>query len=1519
MAKYGHPKAQGLYVPSMEKDACGVGFVVNVKGRQSHDIVQKGLQALHNLTHRGAIGSDASTGDGAGILLQVPHAFLAREAKKLDITLGEAGSYGVGMLYFPTDDAAREAIQNIYTSVVEERGLEILGWREIPVDNSTIGDIAQSAEPVMMQVFIARGDMEEWAFERELYIIRRLIYKTVKREQVPHRDQYYVCSISAKTILYKGQLTAKQLAAFYPDLHDEEFVSALSLVHSRYSTNTFPSWPLAQPFRTMCHNGEINTLRGNINWMSARQSLLKSDLFGEDLEKVLPVIIDEEGSDSAIFDNVLEFLMLTGRELPHAVMMMIPEAWENYKNMNPDKLGFYQFHASIMEPWDGPASIAFTNGSIIGATLDRNGLRPSRYVVTKDDLVIMASEVGVIDVEPENVEYKGRLQPGRMFLVDTVAGRIIGDEELKARVCQEYPYTQWVANKKVLLEDLPEATNSIQPNHETLLQRQQTFGYTQEDEQVLLKPMAIDGVEPTGSMGTDTPLAVLSDRPQLLFNYFKQLFAQVTNPPVDPIREKLVFSLNTYLGAEGNLLDTKSEQCRLLALPHPILLNSDLEKIRQAVFEHFKAKTISTVYPIADGAEGLEKALEGLADQASTTIEEGYSILILSDRDVSETMAPIPCMLALGAVNSHLIKEGTRTRVSIVIESGEPREVMHFALLIGYGASAVNPYLAFETLADLKQYQFMPEELEYDDGMYNYIKAINKGLLKVFSKMGISAIQSYQSAQIFEAVGLHEDLINRYFPNTISRIGGIGLDVLHEEVRMRHAFAFGKQPSGKVRLELGGQYHWRHRGEYHLNNPEIIATVQKAVRNSDYKVFKKYSRLVNAQHKKLCTLRGLLQFKKGTNIPLDSVEPASEIVKRFVTGAMSFGSISREAHETLAIAMNRLGGRSNSGEGGEDPARYTPDANGDSRCSAIKQIASGRFGVSSFYNTNARELQIKMAQGAKPGEGGQLPGSKVSKEIARVRNTIPGVTLISPPPHHDIYSIEDLSQLIFDLKNSNPQAHVSVKLVSQVGVGTVAAGVSKGLSDLVLISGHDGGTGASPISSIKHAGIPWEIGLSETQQVLVMNNLRGRIRVQVDGQLKTGRDVVIGAMLGADEFGFATTALIAEGCVMMRKCHKGTCSVGIATQNKELRKRFKGKPEHVVNFFMYIAEEIREVMASLGFRRFDDMIGRVDMLGVSPEARKHWKAKGLEFDKILHKPDAAENVAVRHVTTQLHELEQALDHQIIKQAQPAIEHKQPVVIDLPVKNSNRAVGAMLANQISIAHGAEGLPDNTIHIHLRGSAGQSLGAFNVNGVTMELTGDANDYLGKCMSGGRIIVYPPKGSTIVAEENIIVGNVLFYGATSGEAYINGMAGERFCVRNSGVNAVVEGVGDHGCEYMTGGSVVVLGATGRNFAAGMSGGVAYVLKYHGLFAKRCNREMVDLEPVVDQVDKDQLQQMIHQHHQYTNSSVAKSLLDNWDYALTQFVKVMPREYRRVLAEMAREQSIRKNSAQHEAAIHG
>jgi glutamate synthase (ferredoxin) len=1502
----GRPPKQGLYDPWFEHDACGVGFVVDMKGRKSNRILKQAIQILKNLDHRGAAGSESNTGDGAGVLMQMPHAFLKEACKKARITLPGHGEYGCGLIFFPRDAKKRRRLEERFEKIVQSEGQSILGWRTVPVDNSSLGETARSSEPMIRQVFVGRNPAmtDAMAFERKLYVIRKRAYSEIRASTMDGAESWYVPSLSFKTIVYKGMLLTGQLDQYFTDLQHPAVETALALVHSRFSTNTFPSWDRAHPYRYIAHNGEINTLRGNINWMRAREALFESQLFGEDIKSILPVV-NPNGSDSSMFDNTLELLILAGRSPAHAMMMMIPEPWSGNEGMDDSRRAFYQYHSCLMEPWDGPASIAFTDGIQMGAVLDRNGLRPSRYYVTKDDLVIMASEAGVLDIPPEDVVQKGRLQPGRMFLVDTQQGRIIEDEEIKREISSKHPYRQWLNEHLVHLSDLPEAPETPLPDHKTLLQRQIAFGYTNEDERIILSPMARDGVEAVGSMGNDSALAVLSARPRLLYDYFKQLFAQVTNPPIDCIREEIIIGAETRLGSEGNLLNPQPSACRRVELKWPVLTNEEFAKLRRMNVPGLKVGVLPILFRVTRGEKGLAKSIEELCAMARRMIEEEeINVIVLSDRGVNKDFAPVPSLLAIAGLHHYLIREGLRTRASLVLETGEAREVHHFSLLIGYGCSAINPYVAFEAIDDMIREGLLPK-VDHKTACKNFVKAATKGVIKVMSKMGISAIQSYRGAQVFEALGLRQDVIDHYFTGTSSRVGGIGLDVIAQEVLLRHHAAFPDRPVNGHVLPSGGQYQWRKDGEQHLFTPESIHKLQKAVRTGNFKAFQEYAALVNDQSVNACTLRGLLDFKASTPIPIEEVEPVDKIVKRFKTGAMSYGSISKEAHETLAIAMNRIGGKSNTGEGGEDPARYKLEANGDSKNSAIKQVASGRFGVTSEYLVNARELQIKMAQGAKPGEGGQLPGGKVTPGIAKTRLTTAGVGLISPPPHHDIYSIEDLSELIHDLKNGNRFARVSVKLVAEVGVGTIAAGVAKAHADVVLISGYDGGTGASPQTSIMHAGLPWELGLAETHQTLVLNNLRSRIAVETDGQLKTGRDVVIAALLGAEEFGFATAPLVATGCIMMRVCHLNTCPAGVATQDPVLRARFAGKPEHVVNFMRFVAEDMRQIMAQLGFRTVEEMVGHVERL----EARKavnHWKAKGLDFSNILYQPDVDDSVGRFCQIPQDHGLDKSLDLTVILDlCKPAIERGEKVAAEMPIQNVHRVVGTITGGEVTKKWGAAGLPEDTIRIKFNGSAGQSFGAFMPKGMTFILEGDANDYVGKGLSGGKIIVYPSAKARFVPEDNVIVGNVALYGATSGEVYIRGMAGERFCVRNSGVTAVVESVGDHGCEYMTGGRVAVLGPAGRNFAAGMSGGIAYVLDERGDFPSMVNMSMVGIGKVDSPADIAELRGLIEKHLAYTKSERAKHILDNWDRMIPRFVKVLPNDYRRMLACMERAHS--------------
>lgn len=1502
-ARITRPIQQGLYDPQHEHDACGFGFVVDIKGRKSNKVVRDAIEVLKNLDHRGACGCEVNTGDGAGVLLQMPHAFLKDAAKKSHITLPEPGEYACGLIFMPRNATQRRRIEEIFARVVQSEGQIYLGGRTVPTDNSMLGETARVSEPFMRQVFVQRGpdtaDADE--FERKLYVIRKRAYNEIRVSTIGGAEYWYVASLSHKTLVYKGMLLTMQLDQYFPDLRHPLMETSIALVHSRFSTNTFPSWDRAHPYRYIAHNGEINTLRGNINWMRAREALLESQLFGDDTRKLAP-IVNVNGSDSSMFDNVLELMVLSGRSLPHAIMMMIPEPWSKHESMDPARKAFYQFHSSLMEPWDGPAAISFTDGVRIGAVLDRNGLRPGRYYVTKDGMVVVASEAGVLDIPADQIEKKGRLQPGRMFLVDTDQGRIVEDEEIKRSVCNEWPYADWLAEHLVYLKDLPAAPQLPAPEPDLLLARQIAFGYSFEDQRILMTPMARDGVDAVGSMGNDTPLAVLSKRPRLIYDYFKQLFAQVTNPPIDSIREEIITSSDVWLGSEGNLLDPKPTDCRRIELKAPVVTNEEFAKIRRVALPGLKVGTVPLLFRAARGEEGLAKAIEQMRAEARRLItEEEINILILSDRGVTREMAAIPSLLAVSALHHFLIREGLRMRVALAIETGEAREVHHFALLIGYGCSVINPYLAFETLDDMIRDNLLPN-VDHTLACANFAKAATKGVVKVMSKMGISAVQSYHGAQVFEAIGLRQDVIDEYFTGTASRVGGIGLDTIAAEVLMRHNAAFPDRPAGDQVLPTGGQYQWRADGEFHVFNPESIHRLQKAVRTGSYATFKSYAELIDDRAKNLSTLRGLLEFKKGESVPIEEVESIESIMKRFKTGAMSYGSISKEAHETLAIAMNRIGGKSNTGEGGEDPDRYVPMPNGDSKNSAIKQVASGRFGVTSEYLVQAKEIQIKMAQGAKPGEGGQLPGTKVYPWIAKARHTTPGVGLISPPPHHDIYSIEDLAQLIHDLKNANRQARVSVKLVAEVGVGTIAAGVAKAHADVVLVSGHDGGTGASPLTSTTHAGLPWELGLAETHQTLVLNNLRSRIVVETDGQLKTGRDVAIAALLGAEEFGFATAPLVTVGCIMMRVCHLNTCPAGVATQDPRLRERFAGKPEHVVNFMRFVATQLREIMAELGFRSINEMIGRVDRLEPTA-AIDHWKAQGFDFSNILYQPDSGPEVGRFQTIEQDHGLDKSLDvTTLLELCRPAIERGERIEAKLPIRNVHRVVGTITGSEITRKWGSAGLPDETIRIRFEGSAGQSFGAFMPRGMSFTLEGDANDYVGKGLSGGRIVVHPPRTATFKAEENMIVGNVALYGATTGEAFIRGQAGERFAVRNSGVDAVVEAVGDHGCEYMTGGRVVILGPTGRNFGAGMSGGVAYVFDEDSQFTPRINMQMVEVGRVEDAEEAEALQRLIARHAELTGSAVAERILSAWSMQLPKFLRVIPKDYKRVLACLKR-----------------
>lgn len=1529
------PPAEGLYDLSREKDACGVGFIANIKGVKSHQIVCDALRILCNLEHRGAVGADPRAGDGAGILVQIPHAFFSRKATELGFSLPAPGEYAVGALFMPRETSWRKVIKSIIEDRIKAEGLTFLGWRDVPTDNSSLGETVKPTEPANMQVFIGRGTAitSEDDFERKLYILRKSISNAIYQRRERALAGYYPVSLSCRTVIYKGMFLADQLGKYYPDLHEDDFASALALVHQRFSTNTFPTWSLAHPYRMVAHNGEINTLRGNVNWMAARQASVHSELYGEDISRLWPISYEGQ-SDTACFDNALEFLVRGGYSLTHAVMMMIPEAWAGNPLMDEKRRAFYEYHAALMEPWDGPAALAFTDGRQIGATLDRNGLRPARYLVTKDDRIVMASEMGVLKIPEDQIVTKWRLQPGKMLLVDLEQGRLIPDEEIKAQLAASQPYADWLHRTQIVLEELKEAPVKGQRSNLPLLDRQQAFGYTQEDISILLTPMASTGEEANGSMGNDTPLSALSDKPKLLYTYFKQNFAQVTNPPIDPIREELVMSLVSIIGPRPNLFDTEGlAGTKRLEVRQPILTDGDLEKIR-SISEigdpHFKSRTLDTTFHAGLGASGMEQVLDELNGRAESAVRDGVNIIILSDRAAGSDRIPIPALLACASVHHHLIRVGLRTSVGLVIESGEPREVHHFACLAGFGAEAINPYLAFETIIALKDR--LPTKLEDKEIVKRYIKSIGKGLLKVMSKMGISTYQSYCGAQIFDAVGLRHDFIAKYFAGTHSQIEGVGLAEIAEETVRRHRDAFGTALVYKTALDVGGEYAYRTRGEDHAWTADSVATLQHAVRGNSQERYRAFAKLLNEQQERLLTLRGLFKIKgaeaEGRKpVPLAEVEPAAEIVKRFATGAMSFGSISREAHTTLAIAMNRIGGKSNTGEGGEEPDRFKPMANGDSMRSAIKQVASGRFGVTTEYLANSDMIQIKMAQGAKPGEGGQLPGHKVDATIAAVRHSTPGVGLISPPPHHDIYSIEDLAQLIYDLKNVNPSSAISVKLVSEIGVGTVAAGVAKARADHVTISGFEGGTGASPLTSIKHAGSPWEIGLAETHQTLVRERLRSRIVVQVDGGFRTGRDVVIGALLGADEFGFATAPLIAAGCIMMRKCHLNTCPVGVATQDPVLRKRFTGQPEHVINYFFFVAEEVRELMASLGYRSFNEMVGQSQMLDHAALVA-HWKAKGLDFSKLFFKQKAEKGQTIYHSQGQDHHLDSVLDRKLIAKSQAAIDRGAPVKFEIEINNTDRSAGAMLSGTLAKHYGHAGLPADTIQVHLKGTAGQAFGAWLARGITFDLEGEGNDYVGKGLSGGKIIVRPPANSGIVPEESIIVGNTVMYGAIEGECYFRGIAGERFAVRNSGAVAVVEGAGDHCCEYMTGGIVVVLGKTGRNFAAGMSGGVAYVLDEDGCFAKTCNMAMVELEPVLSEeminagtfhqagdleahgkvdvfadllgADVERLHVLISRHAKYTGSKRAQDILANWKSYLPKFRKVMPVEYRRALREM-------------------
>ena len=1503
----GIPEAHGMYDPAFEHDSCGVGFVAHIKGQRSHQIVKDADEILRRMTHRGACGCEPNTGDGAGILTAVPHEYMAKVARQdLQLELPKPGLYGVGLVFLPTDEAQRQTCKEVVNALIEDQGQRLLGWRPVPTaaDAADIGPSARAAEPVMEQVFIGAAEgLDQESLERQLFLIRKQASHQIREGHLPQALMFYICSLSSKVLVYKGMLTPAQVTPYFPDLQDEDYTSHLAMVHSRFSTNTFPSWDRAQPNRFMAHNGEINTLRGNTNWMFARQGMMQSELFGEDLSKLFP-IVEPHCSDSGNFDNALELLYHAGRSLPEAVMMMIPEAWQGHHSMPQDKRAFYEYHSALQEPWDGPASISFTDGHYIGAVLDRNGLRPSRYYVTHDDRVIMASEVGVLEIDPANVKHKGRLQPGRMFLVDFEEGRLIPDEELKHKVANKRPYSAWLEAQRLQVKELSPAETHDRIDKTTLLQQMQAFGYTTETLQFMLIPLIKAKKDPIGSMGDDAALACLSDQPRLLYDYFKQIFAQVTNPAIDSTREEVIMSLECYIGPEGNLLETTEEQCHRLAVPHPILTNEELAALKHINTRGWRARTIDCTYPRTEGTGGLKAALDRVCAEATKAIEHGESLLILSDRAMGADRIPISALLSCGAVHHHLVRTEQRTRIGIIVESGEAREVHHHCLLVGYGADAINPYLAFEALLQSYDDVDLPGDCNYPKISSAYRKGVAKCILKVMAKMGISTLQSYKGAQIFEAIGLSREIIDRCFAGTASRIRGVGFDVIAEEQLRRHSIGFPQRDQPRLPvLPNQGQFHWRATGEKHSWSPHNVANVQAASQTNSRQAFEQFCNTVDSETTRQCHLRGLLKFKQATPIPLEEVESAKEIVKRFCTGAMSYGSISAEAHESLAIAMNRLGGKSNTGEGGEDYNRFKPLPNGDSKRSAIKQIASGRFGVTSWYLTNADELQIKISQGAKPGEGGELPGYKVDKIIAATRHSTPGVGLISPPPHHDIYSIEDLAQLIFDLKNSNPSARISVKLVSEVGVGTVAAGVAKGHADNILISGASGGTGASPLTSIKHAGLPWELGIAETHQTLVMNDLRSRVRLQTDGQLKTPRDVAMPCLLRAEAFPFVTGPLIAIPSIMMRKCHLNTCPVGIATQDPELRKKFAGSPDNVVNYFFLLAEGVREIMASLGLRTINEMVGRSDLLELD-RSISHWKAATLDLTPVLtpaRKPHAG--VQTYCTRDQDHSLEYVLDNTLIKECQPAIQHGQRVELDIKIRNTDRAFGTTLSHEVSKKWEAAGLPEDTIQIRVHGSAGQSLGAWLAHGISIDLEGDANDYVGKGLSGGRIVIRPPHQSTFAPEENVLAGNVCLYGAVNGELYLRGRAAERFCGRNSGAHAVVEGVGDHGCEYMTGGRAVILGSTGRNFAAGMSGGIAYVYDPEDEFLPNCNTEMVDLEHLEDEADIAELRRMIENHLQYTGSTVAAKILEDWEQSLPSFRKVMPIDYKRALADLAAE----------------
>jgi len=1496
-------KKQGLYLPEFEHDNCGAGFICSLKGKKSNDIIHKALEILDKLEHRGAVSADGKTGDGAGILIDIPHDYFIAEC---NFELPKAGEYAVANVFLPQKENQRDYCISVFEENITKQGLQLIGWRNVPVNTDVPGRIAKETEPFVKQVFIGKADkkQKEFDFNLKLYIARKVTEHAVLNSKLSESGFFYVPSLSTKIIIFKGLLMPQDIKLYFTDLMDPRVVTRLALVHQRFSTNTFPTWDLAQPFRYMCHNGEINTLRGNVSRMRSREELLQSDLFGDEIKNILPVILPGK-SDSATMDMVVELLLMTGRSLPEVMMIMVPEAWEKNPDMSKAKRAFYEYHSCMAEPWDGPASVPFTDGNFIGAVLDRNGLRPSRYSVTKDGYVIMSSETGVVDIQPENIEFHGRLEPGKMFLVNMEEGRIVNDEEIKEEIAQRHPYEKWLNKNLVHLKDIPYNDCPLFLGEASLEKRKSVFGYTLEDINTLILPMGKTSKEPIGSMGSDTPIAVLSEKPQLIYNYFKQLFAQVTNPPLDGIREELITDISLTLGSDHNIFDFSELHCRKLKIQNPVISKEDLDKIKNYdASPDYKVRSIAMLYEINRGHNGLEDALQSILDQAEKSIDEGTNIVILSDRNVSKEMAPIPALLACSYVNSGLQKLGKRSKLSVIIESAEPREVHHFALLFGFGASAVNPYLVNEIIAEqIEEHDIT--EFTFDEAIKNYNKAIGKGILKVMNKIGISTLNSYRGSQLFECIGINTKVVSKYFPNTATRIQGIGLYEIEKEISKRHQKTFNaKEVAANMELEMGGAYRWRRDGEKHLFNPLTIAKLQKSVRNNEPDTYKEYSELINEQSKSLMTIRGLFEFSNFDPIPIDEVEPWTAIVKRFKTGAMSYGSISKEAHENLAIAMNRIGGKSNSGEGGEDAERFYKNETGDWRNSAIKQVASGRFGVTSNYLTSAKEIQIKMAQGAKPGEGGQLPGPKVNPAIAKTRNSTPYVGLISPPPHHDIYSIEDLSQLIYDLKSANRKARINVKLVSEVGVGTVAAGVSKAKADVILISGHDGGTGASPLTSLKHAGLPWELGIAEAQQTLVMNDLRNRIVLECDGQLKTGRDVAIACLLGAEEFGFATAPLVASGCIMMRVCHLNTCPVGIATQNPELRKKFKGKPEHVVNYMYFIAQELREIMAKLGFRTVDEMVGQVQKLDRN-KAIEHYKAEGIDLTPILHQVKVPKETKFYNTEKQVHDISKSIEFKIIEKANPSLYRKEKLSLDYPICNTDRAVGAIISNEISKTYGAQGLPINTLRLNFTGSAGQSFGAFATRGLTLTVNGNTNDYLGKGLSGAKLVIKVPDGATIVPQDNVITGNVTLYGATAGRAYINGKAGERFCVRNSGAKTVVEGIGDHGCEYMTGGVAVILGEVGRNFGAGMSGGIAFVYDKNKTFEKNCNKEALNLLAVEEEADIQQLQELIESHYNYTMSPLAQRILENWEECLPKFIKVFPEEYRQALIRLEEEKA--------------